>query len=146
MSEPPQNPDREPDRETPSPRVPGPWILAGLAVLVWMAQGAVTWFIIGHACPPGERQWPLGVARWVAFGVTIAALVVTVAAIVRSVGLLRGTDPLPEGEQQPAPTETMSEQRRFTAMLGLLVGAALSLGMVFAVLSTLVIRVCGETR
>jgi hypothetical protein len=69
-----------------------------------------------------------------------------VGAIVRSFGTLAANQPLPEGLQHPTLPETMSEQKRFTAMLALLAGATLTLGLVFAVLSTVVIRVCGETR
>ena len=119
---------------------------AALTALVWMAQGAVAWFLIGHACPSGERQWRLVVARWIVVGVTVVALAVSVRTIVRAGRTLRATQPLPEDHQHPTLAETMSEQKRFTAMVGMVAGAALTLGLVLAGLSALVIRVCGETR
>lgn len=124
----------------------GPWLLAGLTALVWMAQGGVSWYLVGHACPSGERQWSLMAARVVVIIITVAALAIAVASLVRSLRTLQATDPLPEGRHHPTLAETMAEQRRFTAMLGLLAGAALTLGLVLAGLSALVIRVCGETR
>jgi hypothetical protein len=124
----------------------GPWLLAALTALVWMAQGAASWYVVGHACPSGERQWSLGVARAVVLALTVAALAIAITAIARSVRTLRATAPLPEGKQFPSLAETMAEQKRFTAMVALLAGAALTLGIVFAGLSALVIRVCGEMR
>ncbi len=124
----------------------GPWILAALTALVWMAQGSVSWYVVGHACPSAERQWPLSVARGIVLALTVAALAVAVGAIVRSVRTLRSTAPLPEGKQFPTLAETMAEQKRFTAMVALLAGAALTVGIVLAGLSAIVIRVCGEAR
>ncbi len=124
----------------------GPWILAALTALVWMAQGSVSWYVVGHACPSAERQWSLGVARGIVLAMTAGALAIAVGAIVRSVRTLRATAPLPEGKQFPTLAETMAEQKRFTAMLALLAGAALTIGIVFAGLSAIVIRVCGEVR
>lgn len=124
----------------------GPWILAALTALVWMAQGSASWYVVGHACPSAERQWSLGVARGVVVALTVAALAISIGAIVRAVRTLLSTEPLPEGGQHPTLAETMTEQKRFTAMLALLAGAALTLGLLFAGLSALVIRVCGETR
>jgi len=124
----------------------GPWVLAALTALVWMAQGAASWYVVGHACPSGERQWSLGVARGIVLALTVGALAIAITAIAKSVRTLRTTAPLPEGKQFPTLAETMAEQKRFTAMVALLAGAALTLGIVFAGLSALVIRVCGEMR
>jgi len=124
----------------------GPWVLAALTALVWMAQGTASWYVLGHACPPAERQWSLGVARGLVLALTVAALAISIGAIVRAVRTLLSTEPIPEGRQHPTLSETLAEQKRFTAMLALLAGAALTLGLVFAGLSALVIRVCGETR
>jgi hypothetical protein len=124
----------------------GPWILAALTPLVWMAQGSASWYVVGHACPGGERQWSLGAARGLVLALTVAALAIAGVAIVRSVRTLRSTAPPTEGKQFPTLAETMTEQKRFTAMVGLVAGAALTLGLLFAGLSAVVIRVCGETR
>jgi hypothetical protein len=124
----------------------GPWILAAATALVWMAQGSVSWYVVGHACPSGQRQWSLGVARGIVLALTAAALAIAITAIVRSVRTLRATAPLPEGKQFPTLAETMAEQKRFTAMVALLAGAALTLGIVFAGLAAVVIRACGETH
>ncbi|HXU60432.1 MAG TPA: hypothetical protein VN962_01935 [Polyangia bacterium] len=124
----------------------GPWILASLTALVWMAQGSASWYVVGHACPSGERQWSLGVARGIVLALTVVALAIAITAIARAVRTLRATAPLPEGKQFPTLAETMAEQKRFTAMMALLAGATLTLGIVFAGLSALVIRVCGEMR
>lgn len=136
----------EPDEKLRSRVGHGPWILAALTALVWMAQGTASWYVVGHACPGGERQWSLAVARGLVLALTVAALAVAVAAIVRSVRTLRATEPLPEGKQFPTLAETMTEQKRFTAMVGLVAGAALALGLLLAGLSAAVIRICGETR
>lgn len=124
----------------------GPWIVAALTALVWMAQGTASWYVVGHACPAGERQWSLGVARGLVVALTLAALAVSITGIVRALRVLRGTRGLPPGKQFPTLSETLAEQKRFTAMLALLAGAALTLGLLFAGLPALVIRVCGETR
>lgn len=124
----------------------GPWILAALTAVVWMAQGSASWYVVGHACPSGEQQWSLRVARGVVLALTVAALAVSGFGIVRSVRTLRATEPIPEGKQFPTLAETMTEQKRFTAMVTLLAGAALTLGIVFAGLSAIVIRACGEMR
>ncbi|MFL5305668.1 MAG: hypothetical protein ACJ8F1_10655 [Polyangia bacterium] len=124
----------------------GPWILAALTSVIWMVQGSASWYVVGHACPGGERQWSLGIARAVVLVLTAGALAIAVAAIVRSVRTLRATPALPEGKQHPTLLETMNEQKRFTAWLAMVAGAALTLGLIFAGLSAIVIRVCGETR
>lgn len=124
----------------------GPWLLAALTALVWMAQGGASWYVVGHACPSGERQWSLAVARGVVLVLTAAALAISITGIVRSVRVLRATAPLPTDEQFPTLAETLREQKRFTAMVTLVAAAALTLGLVFSGLSALVIRVCGEMR
>jgi hypothetical protein len=134
------------DEELRSSAGHGPWILASLTALVWMAQGSASWYVVGHACPSGERQWSLSAARGVVLALTVVALAIAITAIARAVRTLRTTAPLPEGKQFPTLGETMAEQKRFTAMMTLLAGATLTLGIVFAGLSALVIRVCGEMR
>jgi hypothetical protein len=124
----------------------GPWRLAALTALAWMAQGAASWYVAAHACPSGERQWPLGVARVVIVALTLVALAISIWAIVRATRTLANTEPLPEGKQVPTAADALSEQKRFTALVTLVAGAALTLGLAFAGLSALVIRVCGETR
>jgi hypothetical protein len=136
----------EPDEKLRARIGHGPWILASLTALAWMAQGAASWYVAGHACPAGERQWSLAVARGLVLALTAVALAVAGAAIVRSVRTLRATAPLPPGKQVPTLAETMTEQKRFTAMVGLVAGAALALGLLLAGLSAIVIRICGETR
>jgi len=124
----------------------GPWVLAALTALVWMAQGASSWYVVGHACPSAERQWSLDVARGLVVALTVAALAISIGAMVRAVRTLLATEPIPEGRQHPTLAETLTEQKRFTAMLALLAGATLTLGLLLAGLSALVIHVCGETR
>ena len=124
----------------------GPWRLAALTALAWMAQGAASWYVAGHACPSGERQWPLAAARVVIVVLTVVSLAISIWAIVRATRTLATTEPLPEGQLAPTPADTLSEQKRFTALVTLVAGAALTLGLAFAGLSALVIRVCGETR
>ena len=124
----------------------GPWALGALTSLAWMAQGAACWYVAGHACPSGQRQWTLDAARVVVVALTLAALAISIGAIVRATRTLATVAPLPEGKQFPTLAETLSEQKRFTALVTLVAGAALTLGLAFAGLSALVIRVCGETR
>lgn len=124
----------------------GPWILAGLTAVIWMFQGSASWYVVGHACPSGQQQWSLAVARGIVLALTVAALAVSVLGVVRSVRTLRTTPSVPEGEQHPTLAATMDEQKRFTAMVGLVAGAALTLGLVFAGLSAIVLHICGENR
>ncbi|MCA1828728.1 MAG: hypothetical protein ABR567_15390 [Myxococcales bacterium] len=107
------------------------WIAVSVPPLVWGAQGTLGWFVASHACPGTSQPWSLATARWIVALGTIAALAVSVAAL--NVALRRYRD-----EQ--------AEKIHYLSMIGLLVGATLTLGLVFAGLPALMIGACGEMR
>ena len=96
-------------------------------------QGLFGWFVASHACPGTAQPWSLTTARWLLVVATVIALAVSVPALnaaVRRRGAANG-DP---------------EKIHYLSMMGLLVGATLTLGVLLAGLPALMIGSCGEMR
>ncbi|HEX3902532.1 MAG TPA: hypothetical protein VH853_06760 [Polyangia bacterium] len=118
------------------------WTLLALPPFVWMAQGAAGWYLTGRACPVAARPIPLSTARALITVITLAALACTVSVAISATRMLRSLG-TPTAERMPL---TLTERSRFPAMLGLFVGVTLTLGLVFAGLPAVFVRVCGEAR
>lgn len=107
------------------------WWAAAAPPLLWMAQGALGWFIAAHACPPSAEPLSVGAARTAVALITLGALVVSVVGLVAAARVWR--------------TEKL-ERVHFVSMLALVVCVTLTLGLVLAGLPSLVLSHCGETR
>jgi hypothetical protein len=107
-----------------------------LAVLAppifWAAQGLFGWFVASHACPGTSQPWSLGAARWAVAIATLIALAVSVPALTFAARQFAGGND--------------DERLHYLSMAGLLVGAALTLGLLYAGLPALVLSTCGEMR
>jgi hypothetical protein len=110
------------------------WPAVLLPPVFWALQLSFGWFVEAHACPGTSRPWSVGAAR-------VAVGIVTVLSLAVSVwGLLvvfrywkgRGADDV--------------ERARYLSMAGLVVGVALTLGILFAGLPSVILRGCGEVR
>jgi hypothetical protein len=119
------------------------WILLALAPLVWMAQGTVGWYLTGRACPADARPISLDIARALIVAITLAALACTVGALVSAGRTLRSLS-APAGPQTAS--RPLTERSRFLAVVGMLVGVTLTLGLVFAGLPAAIFHACGEAR
>jgi hypothetical protein len=123
----------------------GPWITATLSPLVWMAQGASAWYLVGRACPSRWEPLSLGICRALIALVTLVALAVTVVGLVRArMALHDDHRPLAVGDIDGF--SAADEQRRFVALLGLVAAVAMTFGLVLACLPSFVIHACGEAR
>jgi hypothetical protein len=127
----------DPPRGRPS------WIPLALAPLVWMAQGTAGWYLVGRACPAAAAPIGFTTARTLVAAITLVSLACTVAAAVSARRILRtaGTAAI---SASPAPGRP--ERARFLAMLLLLVGVTLTVGLVLAGLPAAFLHVCGEAR
>ncbi|HEY2743740.1 MAG TPA: hypothetical protein VGL86_03925 [Polyangia bacterium] len=111
--------------------------------LLWMAQGALGWFIAAHACPPGAEPLSLSTARVLIGVLTLIALVATTAGIVAA----RSRTVLPaDASGEPEAATAAAQRRRFVAVFGLFVCVTLTLGLILAGLPSLMLHACGETR
>jgi hypothetical protein len=111
------------------------WFAVLVPPAVWAMHGLLGWFISSHACPGTSQPWSYSAARWSVALITLVALAVTVAALVVAVRWVRE----PERSKDP-------ERVRYLSMTGLVVGAALTLGLIYAGLPSLLIHGCGEMR
>ena len=100
--------------------------------LFWAAQGLFGWFVASHACPGTSQPWSLGAARWAVAIATLVALAVSVPALAVTARRFAGGN----GD----------ERVHYLSMAGLLVGAALTLGLLYAGLPALILSACGEMR
>jgi hypothetical protein len=111
------------------------WLSVTIPPAAWAAQGLFGWFVSSHACPGTSQPWSFGAARWAVILSAVAALAVSVGALVVSIrkvrSLHRGND---------------VERVRYLSMVGLLVAASITLGLVYSGLSAVVISGCGEMR
>jgi uncharacterized membrane protein YhaH (DUF805 family) len=107
------------------------WLAVSIPPVVWGLQGTLGWFVASHACPGTSQPWSLGAARWIVVIGTVIALAVSVAALNASLRRYR---------------DEQAEKIHYLSMVGLLVGATLTLGLVFAGLPALMIGHCGEMR
>jgi hypothetical protein len=108
-------------------------LTVALPPLVWAAQGLFGWFVASHACPGTGQPWSLSTARWLVAAATLLALAVSMPGL--AVAVRRGNG----GNGDP-------EQVHYLSMVGLLVGASLTLGVLLAGLPALMLTACGETR
>jgi hypothetical protein len=122
------------------PRFGRHWIPLALAPLAWMAQGATGWYLAGRACPAAAPPLAFANVRALVAVITLVSLACTVGAGVsagRTLWMLAGPE---------SPSGGRAERSRFPAMLGLLVSATLTLGLVLAGLPVAFLHVCGEAR
>jgi len=101
--------------------------------LVWAAQGLFGWFVASHACPGTAQPWSLTTARWLVVLATLVALAVSVPGLAVAVRRREGRNGDPE-------------RVHYLSMVGLLVGATLTLGVLLAGLPALMLSACGEMR
>ena len=110
------------------------WTAVLLPPVFWALQLSFGWFVEAHACPGTSRPWSLGAARVAVGIVTIVSLAVSLWGL--SVALRhwkgRGAEDV--------------ERARYLSMAGLVVGVALTLGILFAGLPSVILRGCGEVR
>jgi hypothetical protein len=111
------------------------WLSVTIPPAAWAVQGLFGWFVSSHACPGTSQPWSFGAARWAVILSALAALAVSVAALVVSIRKVRSL-------QQ----STDVERVRYLSMVGLLVGASITLGLLYSGLSAVVISGCGEMR
>ncbi len=118
------------------------WTWLALAPLCWMVQGAAAWYVTGRACPAAAPPLSLAAAR----GLVVA---ITLAAMVGSVGALVAADRARRNEQARAGVRAAAEvveRKRFIALAGLVVGVALTLGLLMSGLPAIVLHACGAAR
>lgn len=118
------------------------WSLLALPPLVWMAQGAAGWYLTGRMCPAAARPIPISTARALIGVITLSALACTVGVAISAGRTLRS----PRTSSASKTPLVLTERSRFPAILGLLVGVTLTLGLVFAGLPVVFVRACGEAR
>lgn len=109
------------------------WVALAAVPLVWAAQGLLGWLIAAHSCPAHGAH--LG-ARLAVAGITTVALGVAAWALLA-------------GRSQSAATDVppvVAERRGFVAFASMFVGAMLGLGVLWAGLPAIFVRVCGEMR
>jgi hypothetical protein len=104
-----------------------------LPPVVWAAQGLFGWFVAAHACPGTAQPWSLTTARWLVALATLVALAVSVPGLTVAARRVDG------GNGDP-------ERIHYLSMVGLLVGASLTLGLLLAGLPALMLSACGEMR
>jgi hypothetical protein len=109
------------------------WLAVSIPPAAWAVQGLLGWFIASHACPGTSKPWSLGAARIAIIVVTVLALATSIPALISSARRYRAQ------EQQP-------ERVHYLSMVGLVVGAALTLGLLLAGLPAIVVHACGEMR
>ena len=107
------------------------WWAAAAPPVLWMAQGALGWFIASHACPQSTQPMSVGAARLAIGLITLGALGVCVAGLIAAARVWR--------------TEKL-ERVHFVAMLALVVCVTLTLGLCLAGLPAVMLQQCGETR
>jgi hypothetical protein len=111
------------------------WSAVLLPPVVWTAQLCFGWFVASHACPGTSRPWSLGAARWAIAIATVLALAVSI----RSLGAAA------RRRKQLAQAADV-ERARYLSMVGLVAGAALTLGLIYGGLPVIILRSCGEMR
>jgi hypothetical protein len=119
------------------------WWAAAVPPVLWMAQGAIGWFIAAHACPSSSEPMSLGTARLAIGAITLAALGISIVGLVRARQTRRS---LSDDEGHPAVVSAAAERRRFVATVGLVVCITLTLGLLLAGLPALFVHGCGEIR
>jgi hypothetical protein len=110
---------------------------------MWSAQGLLGWFFASHACAQGGPSWgalSAGGVRTLLFLMSLAALVVSLAALFTG---YRGWKRL-AGAAEPG--DRLRESAEFLAIVGVMAGTALSIGIFWATLPSLLVRVCGVVR
>lgn len=110
------------------------WVALAAVPLVWAAQGLLGWLVVSHSCPARDGAH-LG-ARIAVAGLTAVALVVAGWALVE------GRSPTAVADVP----EVVAERRGFVAFASMFVGSMLGLGVLWAGLPAIFVRVCGEMR
>jgi heme/copper-type cytochrome/quinol oxidase subunit 2 len=108
-------------------------LAVALPPLVWAGQGLFGWFVASHACPGTAQPWSLTTVRWLLVLATIVALAVSVPGLMVAVRKREASN----GDH---------EKVHYLSMMGLLVGATLTLGVLLAGLPALMIGTCGVMR
>jgi hypothetical protein len=120
------------------------FFLVATPALAWSAQGLLGWYIASLACQrhharlgslsAGGTRALLLVLSLVALGASLAAL----ATAWRDRRRFAGED--------SSPAATLWESIDFLATAGILMGVALSIGIFWAGLPSILVQVCGEIR
>ncbi|HEX4460957.1 MAG TPA: hypothetical protein VIA18_23415 [Polyangia bacterium] len=112
------------------------FVAAAAPPLLWMAQGALGWLVVAHACPPNDAPLTLVQARALVLGITLVALAASVAGLSFAWRTWSATT-----------SDTATRERlRFVALAGTLICVTVTLGLGLAGLPMLLLRACGETR
>lgn len=109
---------------------------------MWSAQGLLGWFFASHACDRGGPSWgPLsaGGVRMLLLFMSLAALAVSLAALFTG---YRGWKRLTAA----GAGDRLRESAEFLAIAGVMAGTALSIGIFWATLPSLLVHVCGVVR
>jgi hypothetical protein len=111
------------------------WLSVTIPPAAWAVQGLFGWFVSSHACPGTSQPWSFGAARWAVILSAAVAIAVSVAALVVSIREVRSMHEFKDVERV-----------RYLSMVGLVVSASITLGLVYSGLSAVVISGCGEMR
>lgn len=128
------NAARERSHDSTDPRAPL-WPLVAIPVVLWAVQGMAGWAIASRICLRPDR---FGSARVAVAVVTILFIVVAVASFL----VARRYWHVPRGASEPTP----EERARYVAGEGLFFSILLGLGLLFALLPSLILGQCGWAR
>jgi hypothetical protein len=100
------------------------WAAIAIPPVLWGAQGLLGWYLASRACPGIS----LITARWIVSSATAAAIAASVWGL------------------RTASRKYEEEKLHHLSMAGVIVGGALTLGLVFAGLPMLMLASCGVAR
>jgi hypothetical protein len=124
----------------PSPPEPSSWLSIAVPAAAWGAQGLLGWYVAAHACAEaGPRTLGLtaGGARGLIGALTILAVAASAISLVSAIRR-RGGRILEDVHD--------NDRDVYLAKAGVFVAASLTVGLVFAGLSSVFLVFCGVTR
>lgn len=120
------------------------FFLVATPALAWSAQGLLGWYLASLAC----QRRPAGAGFLSAGGTRAALLVLSLVALGASLAALATAwrDRRRFAGEDSSPAATLWESIDFLATAGVLMGVALSIGIFWAGIPSILVHVCGEIR